>query len=474
MEQKRGVISLIPKKGLDRRMVKNWRPITLLNMDYKIFTKAVAMRLQQCVQQIVHKNQNGFVARRQIGTNIRTIQDVIDSSRDSGSQAFILALDYKKAFDSLQWETIYKALSVFNFGERFIDSIKMLFCNIETCISNAGFTSEYFSPTNGVRQGCCASPLLFVISIEMLALMIRNDNRVRGVFVRDLECRISQFADDTTCFASSEDSLRRILDIIQKFSKFSGLKINPDKSAIMSVGRPTGLPDSVRGISFKERAKILGVWFARDRTDEDHYSWNFSPQLSWMRQICGSWSNRLLSIKGRVTVFNSLVISLIQYIAMNTFTPTKVNAEVRKIASSFIWAGKRSKLAYSTIIQSIPEGGLRVMDLESRIKVYHLGWIRKILNNPESSSAEFVKSMLGVAICLSSWDPSTHFLLLCHTSLNSMRICCGSGQRSTTSPQSMRTVFEGKLSGITRGFPPLKTCYSQCNGNIGSRQTYCE
>lgn len=107
VEQRRGVISLIPKKGSDRRFVRNWRPITLLNTDYKIFTKAVACRLQSCVKQVVHPNQTGFIANRDIGENIRTIQDVIDASQHSNSSGFILALDYRKAFDSLSWNAIF-------------------------------------------------------------------------------------------------------------------------------------------------------------------------------------------------------------------------------------------------------------------------------------------------------------------------------------------------------------------------------
>lgn len=100
-------------------------------------------------------------------------------------------------------------------------------------------------------------------------------------------------------------------------------------------------------------------------------------------------------MKGRVTVFNSLISSLIQYVAMNSITPTKVLQEVKKIAASFIWAGKGSKIAYSTIIQPIPEGGLKVMDLGSRVKIYLLGRTKRSMTDPECSSAEMVWGMLG-------------------------------------------------------------------------------
>lgn len=166
-----------------------------------------------------------------------------------------------------------------------------------------------------------ASPLLFVITVELLALLIRSDHDIKGLKVGDLECRVSQFADDTTCFAASTTSHQRILDIIDRFSKFSGLKLNLEKSAILSVGQLSNDLQSFVGIPVGQTVKILGIWYSRVTSEEDHFDWNFVPQLDKMKQTCSSWSNRSLSIKGRVTVFNALVSSLIQYVAMNSHPP---------------------------------------------------------------------------------------------------------------------------------------------------------
>lgn len=87
-----------------------------------------------------------------------------------------------------------------------------------------------------------------------------------------------------------------------------------------------------------------------------------------MNACCKSWSNRALSLKGKVTVYNTLILSLLQCIVANSVTPLKVLVEVKKIACSFLWSGKTSRIAYSTVIQSIRDGGLRVMDLETRCK----------------------------------------------------------------------------------------------------------
>ena len=99
--QGNGIITLLPKKGKDPFLVKNYRPLSLLNTDYKILAKVVANRLKLCLHQIIHADQTGFMKGRNIGSNIRTIIDLIeycDANKITGS---IILLDIEKAFDSV-------------------------------------------------------------------------------------------------------------------------------------------------------------------------------------------------------------------------------------------------------------------------------------------------------------------------------------------------------------------------------------
>lgn len=320
---------------------------------------------------------------------------MIEIAGESEEQAFLLALDYKKAFDMVNWDLLFRALHFFNFGNEFVESIQMLFRGIETCILNAGYTSSYFSPTNGVRQGCCASPLLFVIAVELQALMIRNNANIRGVTVHNTQYKISQFADDTTCFAEGQDSLRALLSSLELFSSYSGLRLNYEKSTLVYIGKGSVPLTSHHGLPIKTAAKILGIWFSKGRSEEEHYTWNYSPVLDTMRKRCLAWNNRSLSLKGKITVFNVLVGSMIQYITMNTTTPARVIKETARIATQFLWDGKKSKIAYQSIIQSIKNGGLGLMDLNCRRKANHISWIKRILREPRSSSAEMIRTIIG-------------------------------------------------------------------------------
>lgn len=105
--------------------------------------------------------------------------------------------------------------------------------------------------------------------------MVRNNKNIEGIHIGQAEWRISQFADDTTCFANSERSVIELLRTIEGFSNFSGLRLNLEKSAIIALGPSRNVPTSIQGIRVREKVKILGVWFARERSQDQHTKWNF-------------------------------------------------------------------------------------------------------------------------------------------------------------------------------------------------------
>lgn len=172
--QRRGIITLIPKKDSDKRYIANWRPITLLNTDYKIYTKALGLRLQRVMGPLIDLDQTDFMKSRIIGDCVRNIEDTLRVIQRSHPNGMVVALDFHKAFDSVRWDLIFATLKWFNFGENFIDYIRIMFADIQSCVTNSGFSSSFFTPVRGIRQGCCALPYLFNLVVEILATMIRQ------------------------------------------------------------------------------------------------------------------------------------------------------------------------------------------------------------------------------------------------------------------------------------------------------------
>ena len=160
--QRMAVMSLIFKKG-DEENIENYRPSSLTNVDYRILAFTLAQRVQKVIGNIISNDQTAYIKGRYMGTNIRLVSEVIDYFGMMEESGFLLMLDFKKAFDSIEWNFILRALRYFNFGPTFIKWVKTIYCKPEACIKNNGHISDTFKISRGVRQGCPVSALLFIV-----------------------------------------------------------------------------------------------------------------------------------------------------------------------------------------------------------------------------------------------------------------------------------------------------------------------
>ena len=115
--RKHGVITCIPKDGKPRQYLKNWRPISLLNVVYKIASGCVSMKLKMCIHTLISSGQTGFVPGRYIGENTRLVYDIMQFADENDIPGVLLMIDFEKAFDSVSLDFIDKTLQLFNFGE---------------------------------------------------------------------------------------------------------------------------------------------------------------------------------------------------------------------------------------------------------------------------------------------------------------------------------------------------------------------
>ena len=144
LDQRRGILNIIPKKDKDIRYLKNWRPLSLLNTNYKIIAKVLASRMQRILHKIINNDQSGYIKGRYIGENIRKILEVISFMDEKKLSGILLQLDFEKAFDSMSWQFLFKTLEKFNFGPKFISFIKTIYNKPLCCVTNNGYHSEFF------------------------------------------------------------------------------------------------------------------------------------------------------------------------------------------------------------------------------------------------------------------------------------------------------------------------------------------
>ena len=235
--QKQGTITLLLKPNKDVSFLSNWRPISLLNVDYKIATKTIANIIKPVLNSIISSNQTGFIKGRYIGENIRLISEVLDYVNESNIPALMFFSDFEKAFDSIDHDFIYKTLNHFNFGKYIIQWTRLFYTDAKSCILNNGHMTDFFNIQRGVRQGCPLSPYLFIICIELLSYSISTNINIKGINFEGNEIKSSLFADDATFMLDgSKQSFEALINTMDNFSNVSGLKLNSLKCNVLRSG----------------------------------------------------------------------------------------------------------------------------------------------------------------------------------------------------------------------------------------------
>ena len=138
--QRQTIIKLLEKKDKGKRFISNWRPISLLNVDYKIISNIFAFRLKKVLPNRISAQQTTYVAQRCINESGRLISDLLSVTKKMKVKGYLVTIDTEKAFDSLDHTYLISALEKFGFGKTFIDWIKIILNDQELCVINGGIT----------------------------------------------------------------------------------------------------------------------------------------------------------------------------------------------------------------------------------------------------------------------------------------------------------------------------------------------
>lgn len=388
--QTQGVITCLPKPNKSRQFLKNWRPISLLNVVYKMASSVIANRLKSVLNKLIHEDQKGFISGRFIGENIRTIYDILFETKNQDLPGLILSVDFEKAFDTVSWKFIEKVFKYFNFGPSIITWIKLFQSGAESCIIQNGFMSDSFRLKRGCRQGDPISPYIFILCAEILGLMLRENKTLRGIMINNKEFRMSQYADDTQIFLDgTEASLKESLNILNTFYQMSGLKINFEKTKAIWIG---SLSYSTRQICKKYKLdwsqgpfKILGVTF----TTEVYNIWdvNTNEIFAKIENLCKQWAKRKLTLLGRITVIKSLAMAKFIHLFLALPNPPgELIKKLEKIFFKFLWNSGPDRIKRTIIIKNLNVGGLRMINIRYFIKALKISWLRRVIQNSENVS----------------------------------------------------------------------------------------
>ena len=177
--QLEALLRLVYKKD-DKHLAKNWRPISLLNCDYKLASKIITDRLKQVMPSIVHSDQTCSVINRSIFSNLHLIRDTLDMINKTDETGILVSLDQMKAFDRVDHDFLMRVLSKFGFGPSFCRWVSIFYSNVFSRIICNGKLSAPVFLGRGVRQGCPLSPVLYFLTSEVLSNQIRKNRGIEG------------------------------------------------------------------------------------------------------------------------------------------------------------------------------------------------------------------------------------------------------------------------------------------------------
>jgi exonuclease III len=422
-------------KKKDPSEICNYRPITLLNMDYKLLTKTLALQLVKPIHKLIHPNQASFIPKCSIFNHIRLVTTIINYAEVMEIDGAIMALDQEKGYDKIQHGYLWSTMEAANLPDHFIKTVKSLYENAFTQVAINRVFSKPFQVTRGVCQGDPLSCLLFDLAIEPLACKLQNCNKLRGLSIPGVENKliVNLFADDTTVYLSRHDKFNTVESLLNSWCEVSGAKFNIEKTEIIPIGTEGHRSEVIhtRRIHPKDteplNAKIhiakdgdavcsLGAWIGNHIND-------LTPWESVIDKInrkLDVWSRFHPTLYGKHLITQAVVGGHTQFLTKAQGMPPHIEEAITKIIRDFVWDKDiHPRISLDYLYKPLNKGGLNLLDIRTRNEAIELVWLRDYLNLTPSrqtwaivsdilinaTTPKGTSAMAVINTFLQSWNP---------------------------------------------------------------------
>jgi len=391
------IMILLYKKG-EAGDLANWRPLSLINSDAKIYTKLLTRRLQPHMEQLIGPAQTGFVKGRRISDNgivMATIREHCKKEKISGVGVL---LDQEKAYDRVHPTYLRAVMDAMLFPAPFTNSIFSLFFSTRIQLNINGYLTDSFTQHRGLRQGDPLSPLLFNLAIEPLIQTINNSPAIIGIPLGSrLEAapplKVMAYADDLGNMirtATEWSELKRIMDV---YGRASNARLNLKKTVAFPLGK--GADAELFSLLRRDKVQIhsttaesalvyLGFPISLNTHQRDAF---YDGILNKIKQMAGLHSQRGLSVRGRGLIAQSLLLSKVWHV-LSVDTPTqawikKVHGVLRKFLCPHFPAP-----SFEFLCQGRTTGGVGLIDIGKQILAFRLRSVQRITTTTNASFAQ--------------------------------------------------------------------------------------
>lgn len=352
----RGVIVLVPKVSKPEN-IQQFRPITLLNCDYKALMKIFATRVKQYLPEILGPGQTCCVQGRTIIDNLVSVRNIISFyEQNKTEKAALLGIDFVRAFDSVSHSYLFTLLEKLKFPPKMLQCLRQVYSSATSKISHLGEQTAPITIARGTRQGCPFSMALFAIALE--PIIHRLNTTLSGLELQGELFVCKAFADDLVIQVKNNLELAVIENELLNFHTLSGIGVNPQKSQCLVLN---DWPDIQVTCPIVDAFKYLGLTFKHQLKDTITLNWN--KVQNTVRLASLGQASRRLNIIQKVWHINLFILSKVWYTAQVLPAFKKNTQTIEKYIGFYLWKGLPYRVAREQLRMPTKSGGLGLLDV---------------------------------------------------------------------------------------------------------------
>ena len=418
------LVKLLHKKN-GRRDIGNYRPLSLLCVDYKILAKETTERIKPVLTQVIGNDQQGFIMGGDITGNLILVKEIIEYCKEENVDAYMILMDFQKAYDRVDRDAMEQTMREMNFPSTIMELINLLYTDAEAIVIVNNKFGTKFKTNGGVRQGCPLSPYLFILVLELMAIEMRDDESIQGIKlaaetihpttthiakfissfshkeqqIENTDDRLSMFADDSATLVTAINQILPARINIGIYEGGSGAALNESKTILVKLGpaRLKPLSKTDTHVNFKIMAEManeryLGDIIGNNITEED----TFGPIIAAIEHLGTRWLKEHIGIYGRTIVANTLLQAKLTHRAsVNTLSPS-LQTKLRKVFKTFMWGGpaKKPRLRWDILLQPEQDGGTGLKDPIINLEAAKISILKRLITRDRQPWMKWVERKL--------------------------------------------------------------------------------